>query len=76
MCLGKWKLIYYYEDRRFELFDIAADISEQSNLAEVHPETRDRLVRRLQDFLDSTNAQFPIDKRTGKTLRVPQPEEK
>ncbi len=76
VCLGKWKLIYYYEDRRFELFDIAADISEQSNLAEVHPETRDRLVRRLQDFLDSTNAQFPIDKRTGKTLRVPQPEEK
>ncbi|MFT4637320.1 MAG: arylsulfatase A-like enzyme/glycerophosphoryl diester phosphodiesterase [Verrucomicrobiales bacterium] len=67
----QWKLIYYYEDRRFELFDLDADLGERSNLADSHPETRDRLAKLLHDYLNEVDAQFPIDKQTGKTIEIP-----
>jgi arylsulfatase A-like enzyme len=69
--LGDWKLIYYYEDARFELFNIARDLGEETNLAEEHSDIRDRLARELRRYLQSVEAQFPIDRASGQPLEIP-----
>ncbi|MDW7692175.1 sulfatase [Flammeovirgaceae bacterium SG7u.111] len=46
---GDWKLIRY-SDRPAELFDISKDISEQNNLASVHPEKVKVLFKQLFDW--------------------------
>ena len=68
---GDWKLIYYYENRRFELFNLARDLGEQSNLADSHSAVRQRLARQLSDYLQSIDAQFPTDKQSGEVLNIP-----
>ena len=35
---GRWKLIYYHEHQTFELFNLAVDPREQSNVANAHPD--------------------------------------
>jgi arylsulfatase A-like enzyme len=35
---GEWKLIHWFEDDRFELYDLADDLSEQHDLAADKPE--------------------------------------
>ena len=67
---GDWKLIYYHQSRQFELFNLASDLSEQTNLADSQPEVRQRLAKQLNDYLRSVNAQFPTDKRSGKVLTI------
>ena len=69
--LGDWKLIYYHADRRFELFDIANDIGEEKNQAEEKPVMVKKLALLLTTHLKKTNAQMPIDKRTGKKVEWP-----
>ncbi len=58
--LGNWKLIYYYETKTYELFDLANDLGEQQNLANERTEMRDMLANRLTDYLQSVDAQLPI----------------
>ena len=68
MCHKQWKLIYYYED---QWFDLATDIRERANLADNYPQIRSRLTSLLRDHLKKVDAQFPIDKLTGKALKIP-----
>lgn len=56
---GDWKLIYYHEDGRTELYDLANDIGEQSDLAADHPEKVAELQKRLNQWLTETGATFP-----------------
>ncbi len=70
---GEWKLIYYYRDQHFELFNIPEDIGEQNNLADKFPEKVDKLARKLGTYLRSVNAQQPVFKSTGQP--VPWPDE-
>lgn len=60
---GKWKLIYFYETGKKELYDIPADISEQHNLAQQYPEVVKALSANLGEFLRSSGAQRPSFKR-------------
>ena len=69
--LGKWKLIYYHEDQRFELFDLEADIGEQHNLAAREPDQVNALAKELSDYLISVNAQMPLDKQSGQPVPLP-----
>jgi hypothetical protein len=57
--VGDWKLIHFYEDHRDELYHLAADLSEQRDLAAREPERARDLRRRLDDSLRSVNARFP-----------------
>lgn len=57
--LGQWKLIHYYEDGRNELYDLNADIGEQSDLSLTHPATADALWGQLDQWLTETNARRP-----------------
>ncbi len=65
-----WKLIYYYDDQRFELFNVAKDIGEVHNLADDYPDIRNELADELRTYLNSVSAQFPIDKRSGKPVSI------
>ena len=68
---GAWKLIYYYDDRRFELFNVAKDIGEKFNLANDYPDMRNKLAAELSMYLHNVGAQFPIDKKSGKPVMIP-----
>ena len=66
---GDWKLIHYYEPGRpTELFNLARDLGEQHNLAELEPKVRRSLAKELAAYLKEVKAQFPKDRATGKVL--------
>ena len=68
---GDWKLIYFYKDQHFELYNIAEDIGEHHNLAEKFPEKTKELAVKLGNYLRSVAAQRPVFKKTGKPVDWP-----
>ena len=69
--LGDWKLIYYHESGKYELFNLAEDLAEQNNLADKHTAVRDRLAAELSEYLASVKAQMPIVKDSGQKVPYP-----
>ena len=67
---GNWKLIHYYDGRPTELFNLATDIGESKNLATQNPEIAQGLADDLREFLTDAEAQYPLDKRTGKSKTI------
>lgn len=59
MRSGKWKLIYYFEDEDFELFDLEEDISEQNDLSKKLPEKREELFQLMKNWWAETQAPIP-----------------
>ncbi len=70
---GDWKLIYYYRDQHFELFNIPEDMGEQNNLGERNPEKVNELSQKLGEYLRNGHADRPFYKETG--APVPWPDE-
>lgn len=66
-----WKLIYYYHDQRFELFNIKEDIGELTNLAETEPVRVQELATNLGGYLRSVDAQRPTLKSSGQLVPFP-----
>ena len=58
IVLGNWKLIKFYETGSVQLYDIAKDPSERTDVALAQPEKRADLEKRLTDYLKEINAQF------------------
>ncbi|MQY79583.1 MAG: sulfatase-like hydrolase/transferase [Bacteroidetes bacterium] len=56
---GDWKLIYYYEYDRYELFNLKDDISEQHDLSSTKPEIENRLLDELNEWTDDVRAPIP-----------------
>ncbi|MDF7826143.1 sulfatase [Pontiellaceae bacterium B12227] len=56
---GDWKLIFYHEDQRMELYNLADDIGEQADLAAKHPEKVSGLKKQLDAWLADTGAVMP-----------------
>ncbi len=56
---GDYKLIEYYEDNRRELFDLAHDASESTNLVEREPNRAAKMAQRLADWRTSVDADMP-----------------
>ena len=56
---GNDKLIYYHEDQRVELYDLAADVGEQNDLATEKPELSQKLQNELLAWLKSIDADMP-----------------
>ena len=56
---GDWKLIEWFEDDSIELFDLAADPGERTNLAKSRPEVADRLRTALRAWRDGVDASMP-----------------
>ena len=68
---GDWKLIYYHENERFEIFNLKDDIGEMNNLSPFYREQLRELSAVLGDYLNQVNAQMPIHKETGKRVMNP-----
>jgi arylsulfatase A-like enzyme len=56
---GPWKLIQWFEDDRVELFNLATDLSETSNLAEREPARVTALRTELTAWQRTVGAKFP-----------------
>lgn len=54
---GDWKLIEHYEDRRLELYNLAADVSEKNDLASRDPARANAMRRELSEWRDRLNVQ-------------------
>lgn len=59
---GDWKLIYFYEDGDKQLFNLKEDISEKDDLSDVFPDVTDQLYRKLEAWLEKTDAPLPVEK--------------
>lgn len=57
--VGDWKLIHYYDDGRDELYHLAVDPSEESDLARSYPARTKELSEQLLQWLESVDAKFP-----------------
>lgn len=72
---GHDKLVYTYDTAggRWELFDLAADIGEQTNLMDARPETGVRMARELIRYLESEGAHYPVQVAGNRELRPVMP---
>ena len=55
-----WKVIRYADDGRVELYDLNSDLMEKNDLAGVHPEKAQSLLKRLKDYLTEVDAQLAL----------------
>lgn len=63
--MGDYKLMEFYEDGRLELYNLAGDLSETTNLADQQPEKASQLHEKLKEWLKRTNARLPRFKPKG-----------
>lgn len=59
---GDWKLIQYFEDNTLELYNLAKDPGETTNLAETNPDKANALLEDLQAWQARTKAPIPTEK--------------
>ncbi len=59
MRKGKWKLIYYYETGKCELYDLETDLSETTSLTDRHPFRTRSMSAELKRWLSDTGALMP-----------------
>ena len=57
---GDWKLVELLHDDEIELYNLADDIGEMTDLSESHPEKRAELLGRLRDWQQSMGAKQPV----------------
>ena len=57
--VGKWKLHEYFEDGKFELYNLDDDKGERTNLSDTMPEKVDELKKRLYGWRAQMNAPVP-----------------
>ncbi len=68
---GDWKLIYYYEDRHVELYNLSEDLSECHDLASQHPDMVTSLHNKLDIYLQNLSARTPqLDRSTTEEERA------
>jgi len=58
---GNWKLIEFFEDGRFELYDLKNDIGEKHNLAREYPQKVAELQKRLIDWRREVGAKLTAE---------------
>lgn len=56
---GDWKLIYYYEDGRQELYNLTEDIGEINDLSDEEPIRTKELSSELFSYLEKVHAKYP-----------------
>lgn len=56
---GNWKLIHWYVDDRYELFNLESDISEKLNVINKYPHEAAKLKAELQQWLEKEKALYP-----------------
>jgi arylsulfatase A-like enzyme len=57
--MGNWKLIHYFENDDYELYNLKEDIAENNNLAKLNPEKLNELLTQLENWRKEINAPIP-----------------
>ena len=57
---GPWKLIYFFENHIYELYNLDNDISERNNLAVIYPEKLEEMKKLLNMWSEEIMAKTPI----------------
>lgn len=68
---GDWKLIYFYETGRKELYNLRSDIGETRDFIGIRPDIARRLSKKLSRFLRRVDAQRPTFRDSGKPCPFP-----
>jgi hypothetical protein len=68
---GDYKLIYWYEDGKKELYNIKTDIGETNNIATSLPRVTNKLSKLLSKKLRKAEAQRPSFKLSGEPCPWP-----
>ncbi|SFU13146.1 Arylsulfatase A [Algoriphagus locisalis] len=58
---GNWKLIYYWENKNVELYDLSKDPREQNDVATQNPKVTKKLTSDLLKYLAKSDANQPRD---------------
>ncbi len=70
---GDWKVIYHFfpskesENSHYQLYNLATDPFESTNLAETKPQKLRQMMQELIAAMNDHNAQYPVDKNDGVT---------
>ena len=56
---GNYKLIYFYDSNKVELYDLREDIQESNDLSQSRPGDAAELESELFNYLNKVNARFP-----------------
>lgn len=56
---GDWKIIYLYHNKRWELYNLPADIAENNNLADMNPVKLMEMARKMIRLIDARGGQYP-----------------
>ncbi|HUT26110.1 MAG TPA: sulfatase [Sumerlaeia bacterium] len=67
---GNWKIIYFYDRRKWELYDLSRDIGEKNDLALEEPDLLGRLAGKLVERLRDMDAQYPVVSATGEQVSI------
>ncbi|MBI1335213.1 MAG: sulfatase-like hydrolase/transferase [Armatimonadetes bacterium] len=66
--MGAFKAIFFYPDRKWELYNLETDIGETRDLSAFNPKQLKILADRLLLELRKMGAQFPTDPKTGQLI--------
>lgn len=61
-----WKLLYFYDRHKWELYDLSNDIAEQDNVIKQHPKIANKLKAQLIAYLKENKANYPIYRYNGR----------
>ena len=56
---GDYKLMYFHENQKCELYNLAQDLSEQNDLSSKMPDKTKKLKQNLLDYLERVKARLP-----------------
>jgi len=57
---GNWKLIYYWEDHRSELYNLETDLGERNNVSESNPTLALEMKTQLLKWLNSMDTHYAV----------------
>ena len=60
--MGEWKLIEFFEDNEFELYNLKEDLSEKNNLAAQMPDKVKKLHASMLKWRKATKAPVPTER--------------
>jgi len=75
MRLGDWKVIYYYNSRAWQLYNIKDDLSESYDLARSQPQKLGQLAKQLEQQLVAMDVQWPVNRVNGQLEKLLLPKE-
>jgi len=69
---GDWKLIFFHDGPRLELYDLATDVGEQRDLSLERPVVTADMVGRMRQWIETRDAQTSVSIETADPVAVPE----